>query len=234
MSSKRGVVIGSVAACSALAAGLLAFIKVKSKTKITDVLWEVKVPKHIDISWFDKDASHAKIYKIYLSNMPGIKIDQPHTYRHVIRVGPTIVEDSRCLARVEVGFEWCYFVIAKGSSHTREFEAHVLQDDSFSIANLDPRIASRNDDRLSLRVNVVSNASDFYRVYSYYPNGEVLCEDFDVKGLNSVILNLRVEEDALFSISFLRGDFESEQEILFYADKISAGRHKWDTKTNLC
>ena len=237
MRSKRGLVIGSVAVCSTLTAMAVTILKARSRAKISDVRWESKVPKQLEISWFDQEVDHSKLYKIYWSNSPDIKIDRPQTYRHVSRVAasPVVASDNkmRQLVKLEVLYEWCYFVIAKKSSFTREYEAHVPQDVSFTLANLDPVVVARSESSTSVRVNVVSPA-DYYRVYSYGSNEEVNFEDFDIKQKNSVNLKLRRQSDGMFCIAFLIGDFESAQEFLFYDEKNSLGDHKWDTKTNLC
>lgn len=137
MSSKRGLIIASTLA--AIIVAIIAFLKLRSKAQIVDVRWEAKMPKHLDISWYDEEPDC--LYKIHWSNQPGIKIDRPTTYRHVTRVTGSLLRDEnknigRQIIRVLAPYEWCYFVISKGSSRTQEFEANILQDYTFTASNL--------------------------------------------------------------------------------------------------
>ena len=254
MSAKRNLVIGSVAAAILIAG--VAFVKMRSKAPIIDVRWEAKIPKHLDISWYDEEPD--KVYKIYWSNQPGIKIQHPHTYRYVTRVTSNLFSDSprreshrsrskptqigRQSVRVKAPYEWCYFVISKESSRTQEFEASVLQDTSFNRDNLRPRLVSRGRSLNALSqtsndvtINVaVLESADTYHVYQYLPDGTTWTDEVDVRGMKSVNLKIPMLEDAMIFIGFRRAEFEHPPEFLAYNEKIFISQDKWNISTRLC
>jgi len=208
--SKKKWIIASVV--MAILGAVVVIIKMRSKIQIEDVRWETKVPKHLDISWHDEDDDH--IYKIFWSNQPGIKIDKPETYRHLTRVS-TVGHHGRRLVRVQAPYDWCYFVISKDGSRTKEFEASVLQDSSFRRANLDPKIIWKDQKRLVFNVKVLDGA-ERYRLYQYRADGSVHTDDFDVRGLKTVDLRIPRCEDAFIFIASLIAEVESGREFLFF------------------
>ena len=231
MSSKRGLVI--ISAITAMVIAIVAFLKLRFRSQIVDVRWETKVPKHIDISWYDEEPD--KMYKIYWSNQPGIKINIPQTYRHVTKLTTLSLgkRRGRRLARVRAPYEWCYFVIAKESSNTSEYEASVMQDTSFTCSNLEPEIIGRKDGTLTLNVNVLEHA-ETYRVYQYLPSGDAHFDDFHVEGMKTVNLKIPLLEDAMIFIASLRGGFEHAPEFLAFNEKFLSDEAKWATRTKLC
>ncbi len=235
--SKRKWIIISI--ITAILVAIYAFLRKRFKEPITDVKWVSKVPKYLDITWYDEEPD--QVYKIYWSNKPGIKIKNKDTYKYVIRVSTfskSIVSGSSIenhhFARIRAPYNWVYFIVTKSSSSTKEYEAMVKGDTTFNCKNLDVNIMKRGKvgENMAISLKVLENA-DIYRLYHYLPNGETYIQDYMVKGLKTVDIKLPVIEDAMVYISWLFEGFEEELQFLLYNEKISLGEDKWQTETQM-
>lgn len=191
---------------------------------ITMVRTESAEPFHVDIAWEDEEPN--QVYTVFWSNISGIKIHKPETYRRSQTVAGTRL-------RIYAPYKFVYFVVAKATNKTKEFEAPVMQDDSFCNKNLNPRLLKR-DNPMTISVKVLEDAEK-YRLYYVKSNGETLSHDIYVKDSNRVQLSLQLMDDTMIFISMIRNGRESEPEFLLYDEKISLPGVKWPATTiRLC
>lgn len=228
---KRWLVAVIVGAILALA---FAFFRLRATTPIRDITWEAKVPQHIDIAWSDDIESNQnpEIYHIYWSNQPGINIRKPETYRHVLQVS-NFQKEGRNLTRIYAPYEWVYFVIAKDNFKSKEQEAQTLPDSSFTCRNLNPTIMSKKNDQITIKVAVLDGA-DSYIVKQYLLDGTLREEEFDVRGLQNVVLKVPILAESLGYLAMKKSALTFASEFLFYHENLSSGHDKWETITRLC
>lgn len=209
-----------------------AFFRARNATPITNITWESKIPQHLDIAWYDKEDD--QVYTIYWSNQPGIKIHNPETYRHSMRV-TSFLDNEHRLARIKAPYEWVYFVLAKDGYKSKEFEAQVLPKSDFTCHNLNPQIVKRPKDGSPMVVNVtVLGDPDSYILTLYHPDGTSRSAEFDVKGMKSIDLRIPLEPETIGFLAPKKSERIGEKEFFFYHEFLSSGPYKWETVTQLC
>uniref|UniRef100_A0A6C0CFR1 Uncharacterized protein n=1 Tax=viral metagenome TaxID=1070528 RepID=A0A6C0CFR1_9ZZZZ len=228
---KRWLVAAIVGAILSLA---FAFFRLRATSPIRDITWETKVPKHIDIAWSDDvdNSLSTVIYNIYWSNQPGINIRKPGTYRRTIQV-TNFQNQGRNLARIYAPYEWVYFVITKDNFKSKEYEAQLLADSSFTCRNLNPIIVTKKDDQIMIKVAVLEGA-DSYILRQYLLDGTLREEEFDVKGLQNIVLKVPILPESLGYLAMKKSAETFAPEFLFYHENLSSGHDKWETVTRLC
>ena len=187
---------------------------------IYDLIADSNEPGIVEISWQDDEIPDDEnisypIYTVYWSDRPHIFPELPETYKHYKVVGAT-------RTFIDVRYAYVYIKVGKKNYLSEEIMVPVLSDTQFTLENLDMKILKRGE-MMGLEMNVLENA-DTYRFYYELSDGEVLQQDFDVKGQNRVNLKIKNFEDTIVRMSYIKDLKESEAKILQITEIFSPRR----------
>lgn len=204
------------------------FIRLKYVSPITYIQGYSHKSNEVKITWYDDNDSNdntnntlEQVYVVYLSNKPGIKINNPSTYTHNYIV-------SGCELKFNTNYNVVYFRVTKSGFTSPEFETLVYKDQNFILNNLQPILfCDKNDGYIHINVRVLQNA-ELYHVYYMTENEEmkkIMVQDFDVYNQDRIDLKLnKTNNDTIYYISYEKNNIESEPIFLLYNDKEVLGQ----------